>query len=275
MLLQAMLLVLACRPRTSYAQQQQSPPPTPPLESAGWKRLDADGNGLISATEFGAFQAWGTAQFRAQPSQTASTTNAGRGTADCACIDPWTSLAATSGSACRNYTDASTKLQICVPADYGAGRCAAHDVGLPPDCGLAPTTIRLVNTVGANRNPKEWCGKEWCYINASTCHRPHDLSGYAWDPATHHGDALSYSYETCGNLNTYSDTRHYETLAGRSLRISFPDDTSATKHAIFTHPETGVRDGSWQARNCRRLLYYIYAFKSCTLNILLVLNTIQ
>eukprot|EP01043_Picozoa_sp_COSAG02_P035372 COSAG02_NODE_2529_length_8602_cov_20.688463_3_plen_104_part_00 len=53
---------------------------------------------------------------------------------------------------------------------------------------------------------------------------------------------LYYSYETCGNLNMYTDVRHYEYLRGRHIRVSYPGD-SGSGYTLKTLPD-GTKTGS-------------------------------
>ena len=50
------------------------------------------------------------------------------------------------------------------------------------------------------------------------------------------------SYETCGNLNAYSDEKHYTALRGQHLRVSYPGD-SGSGYTLKTLPD-GSKTGS-------------------------------
>jgi hypothetical protein len=50
------------------------------------------------------------------------------------------------------------------------------------------------------------------------------------------------SYETCGNLDSYAAEKHYSSLRGRHIRVSYPGDSS-TGYTILTNDD-GSRDGS-------------------------------
>jgi hypothetical protein len=52
-----------------------------------------------------------------------------------------------------------------------------------------------------------------------------------------HGQ-LSYSYESCGNLNDYSEDRHSAYLRGKHLRVSIPAD-SGSGYTVVTLDESG------------------------------------
>ena len=105
--------------------------------------------------------------------------------------------------------------QACVPLNYGASECRAWDNStVNPSC-LAPDGSVLDN--GA----PQWCSSRWCYVNASDCQRPMDPSDLFVD------SELSYSYETCGNLNEYSDERHTRFLRGKHIRVSYPGDSGS------------------------------------------------
>lgn len=50
------------------------------------------------------------------------------------------------------------------------------------------------------------------------------------------------SYETCGNLDSYAAEKHYRSLRGRNIRVSYPGDSS-TGYTLVTE-EDGSRGGS-------------------------------
>jgi hypothetical protein len=78
------------------------------------------------------------------------------------------------------------------------------------------------------------------------CTRPTDTSQFF---ATGPWSNLAFSYETCGNVNEFSDMGRTRDLAGLHLRVSFPADSSSG-YTIVTVPSgaTGIggttRDGS-------------------------------
>eukprot|EP00937_MAST-01D_sp_MAST-1D-sp2_P004498 g4498.t1 len=141
---------------------------------------------------------------------------------DCPCIDPWEQVASPRPR-CR-----PNRYGLCVPLDYGSAACKKHDVGLGREC-------RSVV-------PPAWCDSEWCYVNASACTRPHAISDYFPN--------LTYSYHTCGYLNTYIANEHTGKLrtftAARPLRVAFPGD-SGNGYAVVTVPKgdpNGRKEGS-------------------------------
>lgn len=129
--------------------------------------------------------------------------------AECPCIDPWASTTTTT-----NVTRRVSATGVTVPANYGSSRCVRWDAGLGSAC-IAPV-------------PADWCGREWCYVNASACARSHAASDYF--PALR----LSYSYATCGHLNAYDEAVHSKRLrvlhggtgAGSpAMRVAIPGDS--------------------------------------------------
>jgi hypothetical protein len=162
-----------------------------------------------------------------------------QGAAECPCIDPW---AGTTPTLCDSCGDAGgcqlLSVQrdvhhswdgheldaslggVCVPLSYGASSCRAWDSSVGAACSRTPRP--------------DWCGSRWCYVDGPTCGRPNDASGIA-------GTALQYSYETCGNMNSYSQDRHYSTLRGQHLKVSYPGD-SGSGYTLYT--ENGVKKGS-------------------------------
>ena len=127
-----------------------------------------------------------------------------------------------------------------MPPNYGALRCNTWDEGLPPSCGDDGGVAVL--------EPEPWCAASFCYVDPASCDRPSDRSAYTWaDPASHAPlGELHYSYETCGNLNSYAESRHYEQLSGMHLRVAFPGDSGAgyTLYTIQHGVDEGKKDGS-------------------------------
>jgi hypothetical protein len=168
--------------------------------------------------------------------EVAAQSASGGGSSACPCIDPWPTPAPVAGS-CRRLQinrehdfGVTNFSEVCVPFDYGAAACRAWDnASWNSACLTAAGTVR-------DSGAPEWCTKEWCYVNASTCKRPMDPADV--DPSLVAGLQLHYSYETCGNLNTYTDVRHYRYLRGRHIRVSYPGD-SGTGYTLKT-----LADGS-------------------------------
>ena len=166
-----------------------------------------------------------------------------QGAPECRCVNPWAIAAPAtiacdscgSSEGCQLLTvqrelhhtwdgegiDASLG-QVCVPLDYGASLCEAWDS----------------DSARCSGEPRpDWCSSRWCYVNASACERPNDVTEVL--EATQAG--LAYSYETCGNLNSYSQERHFSALRGRTIRVSYPGD-SGSGYTLYT--ANGERQGS-------------------------------
>ena len=82
----------------------------------------------------------------------------------CACIDPWGGLsdadrAALSASGLT--VDMPSHAATNVPLTYGARGCDAYDDELAPTCRNTNGEVLL--------GRPEWCGTEWCFVNASAC----------------------------------------------------------------------------------------------------------
>ncbi|CAE8639582.1 unnamed protein product [Polarella glacialis] len=91
----------------------------------------------------------------------------------------------------------TTKYQISptetasYPAEAG-GTCSAWDMDNHPACAV-------------QENKPDWCSKKWCYVDPCTCNVfvPPRLSKFL--PTTKlRGIAVYYSYETCGEKDTFS-----------------------------------------------------------------------
>ncbi|CAK8997640.1 unnamed protein product [Durusdinium trenchii] len=107
-----------------------------------------------------------------------------------------------------------------VSNDYGLDGCKAYDVGH--------------RNLGCARNALSFCSKSWCYVDVKLCRqndekckdegdkpgsrasphcrsRPHVRSNPLSDVT---GTEVFYSYETCGNINSYSDDDLFKVHAG-------------------------------------------------------------
>ena len=175
-----------------------------------------------------------------------------RGSPACECVDPWAG-AAPQGLAgpCRNATLGTqhrggimNDVRLCLPQNYGASYCRPWDEDVVNECVGADGTA-------LDSGPPDWCGSSWCYVNASTCQRPHESTDMLWEEGAPAG--LTFSYETCGNMDTYTNRKHYRSLRGKHLRVSYPGDSSLgydmyTANASCPHTEdvtcTGTKDGS-------------------------------
>ena len=188
------------------------------------------------------------------------------GSAECPCVDPWAAMAAGDARSCRSVVThrgrhlGDNASSVCVPLDYGASCRAWDNASFNRECQTASGEI-------PESGVPQWCSSRWCYVDAAACTRPTDPSdlvasegdvavtsctGTADDgsstcdlDASTDGTAecpagcdtatadLVYSYETCGNLNSYTDDRHYAYLRGRHLRVSYPGD-SGSGYTVLT-----------------------------------------
>lgn len=147
------------------------------------------------------------------------------GSPACPCINPWPEP--DTGQKCRKVTfnrqhhhsvkEARTE---CVPLDYGAAKCRAWD------------DEKDHSKVCKGETKPDWCGSRWCYVNATMCRRPIDPSDLVGAKELH------YSYETCGNLNDYSEDRHVKMMRGKTLRVTMPGD-SGSGYTIVTLKDQG------------------------------------
>lgn len=170
------------------------------------------------------------------------------GSEACPCIDPWsaTSYATAEAAAtfetdqCRPATHAGRNRNgpttSCLPPDYGASRCSTWDMLLSPEC------VNAQGEVPDSGQP-DWCQSSWCYVDPANCARPFSTSSMSWPTVTGlPEDGLAYSYETCGNVDSYSASKHYESLSGMHLKVSYPGDSS-TGYTLFTNE--GRKDGAF------------------------------
>eukprot|EP01047_Picozoa_sp_COSAG01_P047214 COSAG01_NODE_4491_length_4978_cov_17.492109_1_plen_836_part_10 len=164
------------------------------------------------------------------------------GSPGCPCISPWAVPLPSDSRTNRellinrkHVLGINNQTLVRVPLDYGASVCRAWDNATHhSDC------LRPDGRPHDSRTP-EWCLARWCYVNTSQCDRPYDQTDHAVRPADT-VDGLHHSYETCGNLNAYTDEKHYAKLRGLHLRVSMPGD-SGSGYTLTTLPD-GTRAGS-------------------------------
>jgi hypothetical protein len=112
------------------------------------------------------------------------------GSDDCPCVDPLASRTFNS-TGCQGLLrtdDGGT----CYPTTYGTRGCRRYDAS-------AATGGTGVTSECDRLNPAPWCGLTWCYVDPQNCTRPRDNSQFFST-----GSGLSFSYETCGNVNSFS-----------------------------------------------------------------------
>ena len=127
---------------------------------------------------------------------------------------------------------------LCFADHSGASACSPWDQQLSPECVNADSLV-------PNSGQPDWCQSSWCYVDPDNCDRPLSRSTMQW-PTEVTGlpsDGLSFSYETCGNVNSYSASKHYAVLKGSQLRVSYPGDSS-TGYTLFSTGAT-EKDGSF------------------------------
>ena len=158
---------------------------------------------------------------------------AGSGHPSCPCIDPWAHGLKLNGNAPQAVV-AGCEIKrsdsgACFPMSYGSTGCDSHSATADAEC--------MVTTSEA----PTWCSSRWCYVDATNCFRPSQSSIYFADarlPASiltnwTGSNQLTFSYETCDNLDQYSSSsegaifflRNFiASRPGGKLRVSFPND---------------------------------------------------
>ena len=156
------------------------------------------------------------------------------GDAECRCINPAAFFNSFPGP---NY-----------PSSYGARGCRPYDLAEDPEC--AGDTISVI---------PQRCYDRWCFVSHANCSRPHESSveipnatlSAAFLPHDCIGDTaqachaqcdrrLYYSYETCGNLDSFSaDLKQAKSLESfpRTLRVGMPGDEAY--HLVTIDPADG------------------------------------
>jgi hypothetical protein len=134
--------------------------------------------------------------------------------------------------------------QMCYPASYGSQGCKAHDMVDTLECSGCPS---LSWTADADTEDCNSCASTWCFVDPRTCRRPNSPSSY-FPQATYGtgGPRLSYSYETCGNVDTweYQRKRLSELKRFEPIRLSYPIVGSGASSGFYvTKPLPGDSDG--------------------------------
>mmetsp|Transcript_24971 Transcript_24971/g.37357 ORF Transcript_24971/g.37357 Transcript_24971/m.37357 type:complete len:603 (+) Transcript_24971:222-2030(+) len=127
---------------------------------------------------------------------------------------------------CMVLDSTKNKEGECVPVDYGLGRCEYWD-------DYADFTRRECQN---KLSMEPWCGSAWCFVDENNCERPNIKR----DNNPINGTNVMTSYETCGNVDTYSEGKVLETIQGAHLRISFPGDSS-DGYTLLTDPNNSSK----------------------------------
>ena len=163
----------------------------------------------------------------------------------CPCVDPWRSWGATAGQTsvgtglpCANATVTGTPTHaaapVCLSKDYGSAGCGDWDQMLTPACVQA-------NGADWDSGQPGWCATRWCYVDMKNCDMhnaatPEDRVTFSSTAGMDPNISLARSYSTCGNIDTYSTDKHYRTLNGAHLKVSFPGDSSSGCEPSPAHP---------------------------------------
>lgn len=134
------------------------------------------------------------------------------GDARCPCLQE---APAALDTGCANLVPSHMPSGDCYPADYGFGRCAAHDAGLSPYCsGPAPSQ-------------PSFCQAKWCFVDAVACrYSPfaHSLSSASVRVASKGEEHVSYytSSATCDESDAFEEasSSSSDAFSGRALRLS-------------------------------------------------------
>ena len=146
------------------------------------------------------------------------------GNSACPCINPWAgdAILLNGHAPPANFSGCDVlrgRDRHCYSFEYGALGCQAYDLTATPECALAA-------------KPEPYCAAMWCYVDAATCGRPSAPASYFANTTP----ALAFSYQTCGYMDTFSDSsnafaEHLRAAAARQpngkLLIAFPGDSSS------------------------------------------------
>ena len=165
----------------------------------------------------------------------------------CPCIDAANANYTVNGEPLDVNSSCPLKYQShCYPITYGGGRCQQHDKDATPVC-------------AADAAPA-WCAYSWCYVDPKNCERPFRGSRFFPEVRLANGEPLSFSYETCGNLNYFSHGDEELRHLGRKLRVSIPPRDSPTLycHMTVADGEEGVKDSAGtDTRKTGSIIYFM------------------
>jgi hypothetical protein len=161
------------------------------------------------------------------------------GSSACPCIYPWANL--TNPFAVRgNKTCLETSFGACYPTSYGSSTCNAHDTDLPREAFEHDSGSEYDQCHPDVLSQPEWCRTPFCWVDPNNCHREHSQSSYF----VNRTDLVpSYSYQTCGFTNTYSEDWRGLQLRGKRFRVAFPGDDDSG-YTLLTD-EAGNKRGSF------------------------------
>lgn len=113
------------------------------------------------------------------------------------------------------------------PAELG-GACQTWDEDTHPMC----------RTPG--KKP-DWCAKRWCFVDPCQCNLPTPPKVTMYLPwATFTGKSLYYSYETCGNSDTFTAALNLEACVNQKTRDM----------CLGLKVRNGVQKCAWTGTNC-------------------------
>ena len=127
-------------------------------------------------------------------------------------------------------------LNISLKSDSGKYICVPPEFGASCDNWSGKYFMDVCENSGDQYDPDTFCGSKWCYINFLNCTRPSE------DANLYQVPIMQRSFETCGNINIYSDDRFLDQVKGKTLRVAYPGDSSS-KFDLYTN-DVGTKDGS-------------------------------
>ena len=78
------------------------------------------------------------------------------------------------------------------PTTYGLQGCGAYDAGTSPYC-------------SNSTDSPSWCASAWCFVDPNACHGATYTNGSSYFSYASGLEHLAYSYERCGDDNTFLD----------------------------------------------------------------------
>lgn len=111
-----------------------------------------------------------------------------------------------------------TEVGVANTSSYGVG-CNSHDIGTTvcndyEDCREVPSFLPLdTDPPSCTQN---WCSRNWCYIDPNNCDKlVKKFSDYLPE------SGLWYSYATCGELDSFTNTTRLNALRNQTFNVGF------------------------------------------------------
>lgn len=123
--------------------------------------------------------------------------------------------------------------RIINATSYGIG-CRSHDEETPK----CQTADPCITTIPLPYNcDQSWCVRSWCYVDTTNCGVDHEPTAQWLD--------VSYSYATCGHMDTVTHIDRRKSLEQVSLKVALNHNTGGWMGAYHPLGRSFVTDSEW------------------------------